>query len=160
MQALGCGKDPAFAWLLPAKESDWKASLLVELGRFGDAATIRALAAELCATRPKIRAALAALRLRRTGDPAPPPRPLAEAIVGLVESHLGRYPATSSQAVRDAVVRAAVVLNRRLTERDREDAQVDAGRIEGPEREARKTPASADTFSSSPGPEVKLIPPE
>lgn len=118
--ALDCGNDPAYAWLMPPEERDWKVSLLVELGRFGDEATIRDLATQLCATRPKVREALASLRRRRLGGEAPPPRPLAEAIVRLVEAHLGRYPATSSQMARDALARAAVLLDGRLTECDQD----------------------------------------
>lgn len=116
--ALGSGADPTYAWLMPAKDCNWKVSLLVELGRLGDEATIRERAAELCATRPKIRDALESLRMRRTGEQPRPPKPLAEAIVRLVETHLDRNPATPSDEVRDALVRAGVLLDRRLGERD------------------------------------------
>jgi hypothetical protein len=123
--ALGIGQDPAYAWLMPPKDRDWKVSLLVELGRFGDEATIRKLAAQLCATQPKVREALASLRRQRLGEQAPPPKPLSEAIVRLVAAHLGRHPTTPSEEVRDALVRAAKVLDRRLIERDRERAPGD-----------------------------------
>lgn len=83
------------------KGEGMRIEILAELGRLNDPATIRAVAAQVCEHRMKVKDAVAMIRTWRNGGAAPGDTlALANEIVRVVHSYRLRHPATTDDQVR------------------------------------------------------------
>lgn len=105
----------SFQWLIDGDKmrrgeaNAWRQTILTELGRIADEETMRAVALQLCALKPKTKDAVLMVRsFRKGGKPKADALQLANEIIGKVNDYLQRHSDASEELILDAFNTAIV----------------------------------------------------
>lgn len=109
---------PEFRWLFDPETGTCRSTILTELGRIDDDGLLLEMAAEICRRKPTSREAVAAIRRVRGARSEPSSQRLAVKLVKTIDAYLKRYPTTTWQHVRVALIQASKIV---------EDAMRDPG---------------------------------
>lgn len=104
-------REARFGWLCNNDKPRW--TLLAELGRIGDPATVEEVAEVLCEWRPTTKAGVAYIRRVRLGKPARGEvLDLTNELITAVNGFMARFPETTSMDVLDALEGVGDVVRR------------------------------------------------
>ena len=106
LEALGRCKESEFHWITGDGITGMRRAILQELGRLEDDEAIRCLARLIVRDKPRGQAAIARIRRARTGTTTGSILGLANKIIGVINAHLTRYPATQTEDLLDAIATA------------------------------------------------------